>query len=106
MNEVQITVEQLKEKIDKGETLFLLDVREPFEHKIANIGGTLIPLKEIPKRMNELEKHAEIVVFCHHGGRSQRAAEYLRGNGFEHVKNLTGGIDAWSLKIDPNVPRY
>jgi glyoxylase-like metal-dependent hydrolase (beta-lactamase superfamily II)/rhodanese-related sulfurtransferase len=106
MNDLQITVEQLKQKIDKGEVPLILDVREPFEYKTANIGGMLIPLGQIPKRLNELDKSKEIIVHCHHGGRSNRAVEFLYDNGFTNVKNLTGGIDAWSVKIDPKVPRY
>ena len=106
MNSLQITVEQLKQKMDNGHKPFILDVREPNEYKAANIGGTLIPLGEIPKRFKELDKGTEIVVHCHHGGRSQRAVEFLYEQGFTNVKNLIGGIDAWSVKIDPKVPRY
>jgi glyoxylase-like metal-dependent hydrolase (beta-lactamase superfamily II)/rhodanese-related sulfurtransferase len=106
MSELQITVEQLKAKLDKGEKPFILDVREPAEYKAANIGGTLIPLAEIPKRYGELDPKREIIVHCHSGGRSARAVEFLYEKGFTHVKNLLGGIDAWSVKIDPKVPRY
>lgn len=106
MKDLQITVEQLKAQLDKGEVPVILDVREPREYKTANIGGVLIPLGEVPKRMSELDKGKEIVVHCHHGGRSQRAVEFLYENGFSNVKNLVGGIDAWSLKIDPKVARY
>lgn len=106
MKDLQITVEQLKAQLDKGEVPIILDVREPREYKTANIGGLLIPLGEVPKRMSELDKGKEIVVHCHHGGRSQHAVEFLYDNGFKNVKNLVGGIDAWSLKIDPKVARY
>ncbi len=106
MNALQITVEQLKKELDSSEKPFVLDVREPSEYTKANIGGTLIPLGEIPKRFSELDKSKEIVVHCHHGGRSQRAVEFLYEQGFTNVKNLVGGIDAWSVKIDPKVPRY
>ncbi|HEV8538807.1 MAG TPA: MBL fold metallo-hydrolase [Bacteroidota bacterium] len=106
MNALQITVEHLKQKLDNGEKPFVLDVREPSEYAKANIGGKLIPLGEIPKRIGELDKQAEIVVHCHHGGRSQRAVEFLYEQGFKNVKNLVGGIDAWSVKIDANVKRY
>lgn len=106
MNALQITVEQLKQKMDSGEKPFILDVREVSEYKTANIGGKLIPLGEITKRYRELDANAEIVVHCHHGGRSQRAVEFLYEQGFKNVKNLVGGIEAWSVKIDPKVPRY
>ncbi|MBI1803312.1 MAG: MBL fold metallo-hydrolase [Ignavibacteriae bacterium] len=106
MNELQITVEQLKAKLDKGEKPVIVDVREPSEYKTANIGAKLIPLGEIPKRYTELDPKQEIVVHCHHGGRSQRAVEFLYEKGFANVKNLVGGIDAWSQRIDPKVPRY
>ena len=106
MQELQITVEQLKVKLDKNEKLVIIDVREPLEYKTANIGGTLIPLREIAKRYTELDPKQEIIVYCHHGNRSQRAVEFLYEKGFVNVKNLVGGIDAWSTKIDPKVPRY
>lgn len=103
---LQITVEQLQEKLTKGEKPFILDVREPIENQMANIGGKLIPLGEIPKRYTELDTNKEIIVYCHHGNRSQRAVEFLYEKGFKNVKNLVGGIDAWSTKIDPKVRRY
>jgi glyoxylase-like metal-dependent hydrolase (beta-lactamase superfamily II)/rhodanese-related sulfurtransferase len=106
MSELQITVEQLKAKLDKGDRPFILDVREASEFRTANIGGTLIPINEIPKRFAELDPKQEIVVHCHHGGRSQRVVEFLYDKGFSNVRNLVGGIDAWSVKIDPKVPRY
>ncbi len=106
MKDLQISVEELKKKLDGGEKPLLIDVREPSEYKTANIGGQLMPLNELAKRINELDKHAEIVVHCHHGSRSQRAVEFLYENGFENVKNLVGGIEAWSRRIDPKVPRY
>ena len=106
MQELQITVEQLKARLDKGEKPVIIDVREPSEYKTANIGGTLIPMGQIPKRYTELDPKQEIVVYCHHGNRSQRVVEFLYEKGFTNVKNLMGGIDAWSQRIDPKVPRY
>ena len=106
MDALQISVEQLKAKLEKGEMPVLIDVREPSEYTKANIGAKLIPLGEIPKRYNELNPNQEIVVHCHHGGRSQWAVEFLYEKGFKNVKNLVGGIDAWSLRIDAKVPRY
>ena len=105
-NENEITVEQLKEKLDRGEKPFLLDVREVQEYKISNLGGHLIPMSLIPVRMNELDPAKEIIVHCHHGSRSQSVVNYLLKHGFTKVKNLIGGIDRWSIKIDPAVKRY
>ena len=87
--------------------LVLLDVREPFEWDIARIeGARLIPIGELPARLRELDGHAEIVAYCHHGTRSRRAVEILRAAGFSKVRNLKGGIDAWSVEVDAAVQRY
>ncbi len=102
----EITVESLKARLDSGEDIFILDVREPREYEIVNLGVPLIPLSELPKRYNELDPSAEIVVHCKMGGRSAKAAAFLRQKGFKHVKNLVGGIDAWIEKIDTSLPRY
>jgi len=105
----QISAEDLKAKRDRKESFLLLDVREDFEYQIAQIEGSkLIPLGQIPARLSELEayKGKEIVAHCHHGGRSQRALELLASKGFTKLKNVQGGIDAWSLDVDPTVPRY
>ena len=106
MNAMEISVEELKQKLDKGEKPFLLDVREPVEHQIASIGGLLIPLRQVPERVSELDANQEIIVYCHTGSRSERAVSYLHDQGFKNVKNLVGGIEAWSRRIDPKVPRY
>jgi glyoxylase-like metal-dependent hydrolase (beta-lactamase superfamily II)/rhodanese-related sulfurtransferase len=106
MKSLQITPEQLKEKLDRGEKPLILDVREPSEYRTANIGGDLIPLAELPRRYADLDKSKEIIVHCHHGNRSQRAVEFLYEKGFKNVKNLVGGIEAWSTRIDPKVRRY
>ncbi len=106
MTALEISPEKLKEKMDRGEKPLLLDVREDFEYRLANIGAKLIPLGELPKRYGELNAEAEIVVHCHHGARSRKAVSLLYEKGFRNVKNLIGGIDAWSVKIDPKVPRY
>lgn len=106
---VDISVEALKAKLDNKEDFVLIDVRENFEYEIANIeGARLIPLGEIEKRLEELLpfKNKEIVAHCHHGGRSRRALEFLKSKGFASLKNVEGGIDAWSLSIDSTVPRY
>jgi sulfur-carrier protein adenylyltransferase/sulfurtransferase len=102
----QISVTELKQRRDAGEDVFVLDVREPFEYQIANIGGKLIPQGEVPQRLAELDRDREIVVQCKSGGRSQRIAEFLRQQGYEKVANLSGGILAWSDQIDPKVPKY
>lgn len=103
----QLSVTDLKIKIDNQEPLLLLDVREPHEFKYARIDNSvLIPLNQIPERLDELDKQQAIVVICHHGFRSQQAALYLEHSGFDNLANLKGGIDAWSLLCDTSVPRY
>jgi adenylyltransferase/sulfurtransferase len=102
----QMTVKELKRRIDAGEDLYILDVREPFEYKIAQIGGKLIPLNDVPQRLNEIPREREIIVQCKSGGRSQRAAELLKQQGYPSVVNLAGGILAWSDEIDPAVQKY
>lgn len=89
-----------------GQVIFILDVREPHEYEIVNMGGYLVPLGDLPNRVHELDSSRQIAVHCHHGGRSQRAVEFLRELGFKKVKNLVGGIDEWAVKIDPSLPRY
>jgi rhodanese-related sulfurtransferase len=82
-------------------------VREPAEHSAASIAGAvLIPMREIPARLTELDRDTEIVVFCHHGSRSAMVVQFLRAQGFEKAINMAGGIDAWSIEVDPGVPRY
>jgi sulfur-carrier protein adenylyltransferase/sulfurtransferase len=98
---------QLKARLDRGDDLQLIDVREVFEHQICNIPqARLIPLKELPARLGEIDPSREVVVHCKMGGRSAKAADLLRQNGFTRVLNLTGGILAWSDKVDPSVPKY
>ncbi len=104
--EFEITVDELKTKLDSGDDVFVLDVREPHEYEIVNMNGYLIPLNDLPKRVNELDSAREIVVHCHHGTRSARAVELLRQLGFRKVKNLVGGIDAWAERVDTNLVRY
>lgn len=102
----QISVTELKRRIDAGDKLFLLDVREPFEYKIAQIGGVLIPLDELPRRYTEIDREQEIVIHCRSGVRSQRAAEFLSQCGYARVANLSGGILAWADQIDPTIQKY
>lgn len=101
-----ISVHQLKEKIEKGEKVFLLDVREPYEYKVANLNGHLIPLGQLADRVHELDPERATVVYCHHGNRSAFAVQFLKNQGFENVLNLAGGIDAWSEEVDPKLTRY
>jgi len=103
----ELSVTELKRRLDAGEPVQVLDVREPWERAIVSLPGTLnIPLQELPARMQELDAGAEIVAMCKVGGRSRRAAEYLQSAGFSRVANLTGGIDAWIEDIDPSLPSY
>lgn len=102
-----ITVRELKDRLDKGDKVFLLDVREPHEFSMARIeGSTLIPLGTLPNSLNQLDPADEIVALCHKGMRSADAVGFLLQQGFSNVKNLVGGIDAWSVEIDHSVPRY
>lgn len=101
-----MTVEELKRRMDAGDKIFVLDVREPNEYQIANIGGHLIPLNDLPKRVAELDANREIVVHCKLGGRSAKAVDFLRQSGFTNVHNLAGGITAWAERVDPKVPKY
>jgi sulfur-carrier protein adenylyltransferase/sulfurtransferase len=102
----QMSVQELKQRMDAGDHLLVLDVREPYEYQIANIGGTLVPMNEVPRRLDEISRDQEIVVQCRSGSRSQRVAEFLKQNGYEKVANLAGGILAWSDQIDPSVRKY
>lgn len=103
----QISPADLKERKEKGDALLLLDVREPVEFEFARIpDSVLIPLAQLPSRLGELDPEAEIITICHHGVRSLTALNILIRNGFANVKNLTGGIDAYSRVADPGIPRY
>ena len=102
----EMAPEELKRRLDAGENLFVLDVRELHEYQICNLGGHLIPLNDLRKRVSELDPKREIVVHCKLGGRSAKAAEFLRQSGFHNVHNLTGGINAWAERIDPKMPKY
>jgi sulfur-carrier protein adenylyltransferase/sulfurtransferase len=99
-------VGELKEKLDSGEGVFVLDVREPHEYEVANIGARLIPLGELPQRLVELDQNDNVAIHCKTGGRSARAVRLMREAGFENVYNVKGGITAWSEEIDPSVPKY
>ena len=102
----QITAVELKKRLDNKDDIFVLDVREPYEYQIANLGAKLVPLGELPQRAGELDKDRETIVHCRSGGRSQKAAEFLAQNGFKKVWNLAGGITGWSNDVDPTVAKY
>ncbi len=101
-----ISVEELKKKLDAKADVFILDVREPHEYQICNLKGYLIPVGDLPKRVNELDSSREIIAHCKMGGRSAKAVNFLRRAGFTKVYNLTGGIVAWAERIDPKMPKY
>ena len=102
----EIQVEELKSRLDSGEDVFVLDVREPHEYQICNINGYLIPLGDLPKRVHELDSSREIVAHCRSGARSAKAVDFLRQAGFKKVHNLAGGILAWADRVDPKMPKY
>ena len=102
----EIQVEELKRRLDAGEDIFVLDVREPHEYQICNLGGYLIPLGDLPKRVNELDSSREIVAHCRSGVRSGKAVGFLQQSGFKKVHNLAGGILAWADRVDPKMPKY
>jgi molybdopterin/thiamine biosynthesis adenylyltransferase/rhodanese-related sulfurtransferase len=102
----EITVQELEGRLENGNRVSVLDVREPHEYEVANIGARLIPLNELPERLVELDRDEPLAVHCKTGGRSARAVKLLRDAGFQNVYNVKGGIDAWSEEIDPSVPKY
>jgi rhodanese-related sulfurtransferase len=109
MTPLEVDCKTVKQKLDQGQAFLFLDCREPHEYETAKIPGTtLIPMSELAERVGELEPHknSEIVVHCHHGGRSMRVTNWLRQQGFAKTSNLSGGIDEWSQVIDSSIPRY
>lgn len=105
---LQITPREVKQRLDNGEKLRLVDVRETFEFRQARIEGSeLIPMRTVPQALSTLEgETAPVIVFCHHGMRSLQIVNWLREQGVESCSSMEGGIDRWSLEIDPAVPRY
>jgi adenylyltransferase/sulfurtransferase len=104
-----MTATELKTRLDRGDSLVLVDVRQPHEWLIGNLeqyGATLIPLAELPERMDELDPDAEMVIYCRSGRRSAEAVAQLKAAGFSRAWNLTGGVLAWSAEVDPDMPRY
>src|SRR5438309_2936873 len=102
----EITPRELKARLDRGDDLFILDVREPHEYQICNLKGHLLPLGELPRRVHELDSSREIVAHCRSGKRSAEAVDFLRKAGFRKILNLKGGILAWSDAVDPSIPKY
>ena len=102
----EITATELKARQDRGEKLFILDVREPHEYQICNLNGKLIPLGELPRRVNELDSSVEMVVHCRSGKRSADAIHFLQTAGFKKLWNLKGGVLAWADEVDPRMPKY
>jgi adenylyltransferase/sulfurtransferase len=102
----QLSVKELKRHIDAGEEVYILDVREPYEYKIAQMGGKLIPLNDVPNRLAEIDRNREVIVQCRSGVRSQKVAEFLKQQGYPRVVNLAGGILAWADEIDPKIQKY
>ena len=107
MSELEITPAELKKKLDAGEKLLLIDVREPWEHQTCHIeGARLIPMRNIPANLQSLDVEETVICYCHHGMRSLDVAVWLQKQGVESARSLAGGIDKWSAEIDPKVPRY
>jgi rhodanese-related sulfurtransferase len=103
----EITPQEVMQRQERNEALTILDVRELWERQAASISGSLhIPLGDIPSRLPELDPEQHIAVYCHHGVRSLSVTDWLRKQGFEKAQSIAGGIDRWSLEIDPKVPRY
>jgi adenylyltransferase/sulfurtransferase len=102
-----ISPKELRTRLDKGDKLVLVDVREEWEYALAKLDGSiLIPLGTLPQSLTRLDRDSEIIAICHHGMRSADATNFLLQQGFSNVKNLVGGIDAWSIQVDGTVPRY
>ncbi|MGH9740853.1 MAG: rhodanese-like domain-containing protein [Candidatus Acidiferrum sp.] len=107
MDDLQISAKEVSERIARGEPLFLVDVREPWEYDLCRIpGARLIPLGTLPANLNALLDAGNVICYCHHGMRSLDAAAWLRQQGVESAKSMTGGIERWSVEVDPAVPRY
>jgi rhodanese-related sulfurtransferase len=108
MTDYEISVEDVKGKMDAGEAFTLLDVREPWEAETAGIASAkLMPMGDVPSRAHqELDPDDHIIVMCHHGVRSMNVTAWLRQQGFEKAQSMRGGIDAWSRRVDENVPKY
>jgi rhodanese-related sulfurtransferase len=107
MDDLEIKPADAKARLDRGESLVLVDVREPWEHNLCRLeGAKLVPLGALAASLNTLPDVEEVICYCHHGMRSLDAAAWLRFQGFAKAKSLAGGIERWSVEVDPKVPRY
>jgi rhodanese-related sulfurtransferase len=107
MSELEITVSELQRRRQAGEKFLLVDVREQWEYDVCRLAGAkLIPMGTIPASLQSLDVDEDVICYCHHGQRSLDVAAWLRAKGVENAQSLAGGIDRWSLEIDPTVPRY
>lgn len=107
---LEVSPQDVKARLERGEKIALIDVREPGEHAVSRIeGADLIPMRTVPAELASLDARAEdstLIVFCHHGVRSLNVVHWLREHGVDACQSMSGGIDAWSLRVDPSVPRY
>jgi len=107
MNDLEISPREIKQRLDRGEKVLLVDVREPWEHAQSRIEGDIhIPMGSIPANLQQLDSDEEVICYCHHGMRSLDVANWLRVQGVKSAKSMAGGIDRWSVEVDPRVPRY
>lgn len=107
LRDIEVAPREVHELLARGDAFLLVDVREPWEHDVARIeGAVLIPLRQIPASLNRLSPAREVILFCHHGVRSLDAAAWLRAQGVEGARSMSGGIDRWATEIDPRMPRY
>jgi rhodanese-related sulfurtransferase len=107
MDDMQISAKEVNERVGRGDKLLLVDVREQWEYDLSKIpGAKLIPLGALPASLNTLLDADEVICYCHHGMRSLDAVVWLRQQGVENAKSMAGGIERWSVEVDPQIPRY
>ena len=105
--DIEVAPREVSARLERGEKFLFVDVREKWEHEASHIDGSvLIPMREIPAHLRRLAEERDIVLFCHHGMRSLDAAAWLRSQGVEGARSMAGGIERWSIEVDPLVPRY